>query len=314
MGDAVGGGALTIQTDTSSATGAVDIQVNSRPRRSTLKSLDLERGRIAHEIRGLRLERRWTQAELAGRLGLSQSRLSEIERGDGSRFLALIKERHPQHFAMVALGFATGLRPSSLRPLRRQGPQADVLGNDSVLLVRRSQACGHEVMECTKQGTRYRLTLPQELMDILRWHVEQLPEGPMRESELLFPSTVGGFRTTNVFKKVFDDVCRVMGLKKKISARAMRRTFQDLAREANIDKFVQRSICGHSTEEMSQLYSTVGQKEIERAVGKVISMAGYRRLTLSGPEGDALGMHGENGPSERQPGEAIGEPTGRLTN
>jgi hypothetical protein len=33
---------------------------------------------------------------------------------------------------------------------------------------------------------------------------------------------------------------------------------------------------------MSKLYSTVGQKEIERAVGKVISMA---RLTLSGPEG-----------------------------
>jgi hypothetical protein len=65
---------------------------------------------------------------------------------------------------------------------------------------------------------------------------------------------------------------------------------------------------------MSQLYSTVGQKEIERAVGKVISMAGYRKLTLSGPQGDALGRYGENGPSERQPGDAIDEPTGRLTN
>jgi integrase len=231
-----------------------------------------------------------------------------------SRFLFLIKERHPQHFAMVALGFATGLRPSSLRPLRRQGSQADLLWNDNVLLVRRSHACGHEVMDCTKQGTRYRLTLPQELIDILRWHVEQLPEGPMRESELLFPSKLGGFRTTNVLKKVFDDVCRVMDLKKKITARAMRRTFQDLAREANIDSFVQRSICGHSTEEMSHLYSTVGQKEIERAVGKVISMAGYRRLTLSPPGGYALGMHAENGPSERQPEDAVDESTDHLTN
>jgi transcriptional regulator with XRE-family HTH domain len=51
---------------------------------NALKSLDLERRRIAQEIRDLRLERRWTQAELATRLGLSQSRLSEIERGDGS--------------------------------------------------------------------------------------------------------------------------------------------------------------------------------------------------------------------------------------
>jgi hypothetical protein len=169
-------------------------------------------------------------------------------------------------------------------------------------------------MECTKQGTRYRLTLPQELMDILRWHVEQLPEGPMRDSELLFPSTVGSFRTTNVFKKVFDDVCQVMCLKKKISARAMRRTFQDLAREANVDRFVQRSICGHSTEEMSQLYSTVGQKEIERAVGKVISMAGYRRLTLSEAGGYASGMPEEKRPSERQPEDAIDEAPGRLTN
>lgn len=35
-------------------------------------------------MRALRTERRWTQAELAKKLGLSQARLSEIERGDGS--------------------------------------------------------------------------------------------------------------------------------------------------------------------------------------------------------------------------------------
>jgi hypothetical protein len=98
--------------------------------------------------------------------------------------------------------------------------------------------------------------------------------------------------------KPFDDVCRVMGLNKKISARAMRRTFQDLAREANIDSIVQRSICGHATQEMSQLYSTVGQKEIQRAVGKVISISGYRELTLSGDPEDARSMHAKNGPSE----------------
>src|SRR5262245_2578465 len=46
------------------------------------------------------------------------------------------------------------------------------------------------------------------------------------------------------------------------------------------DSIVQRSICGHATQEMYELYSTVGQKEIQRAVGKVISMVGYRELTL----------------------------------
>jgi hypothetical protein len=123
-----------------------------------------------------------------------------------------------------------------------------------------------------------------------------------------------GFRTTNVFKKVFDDVCQVMALKKKISARAMRRTFQDLAREANIDSIVQRSICGHATPEMSQLYSTVGQKEIQRAVGKVISISGYRELTLSGDPEYARSMQAQNGSSERQPEEPSDVPVGRLTN
>lgn len=50
---------------------------------------------IASKIRSLRTERRWTQAELATRLGLSQSRLSELERGDGSftaeQFIELLR-------------------------------------------------------------------------------------------------------------------------------------------------------------------------------------------------------------------------------
>jgi transcriptional regulator with XRE-family HTH domain len=39
---------------------------------------------VARGVRDLRLGRHWTQTELAARLGLSQGRLSEIERGEGS--------------------------------------------------------------------------------------------------------------------------------------------------------------------------------------------------------------------------------------
>jgi transcriptional regulator with XRE-family HTH domain len=39
---------------------------------------------IARRVRQLRLARQWTQADLSRRLGLSQGRLSEIERGGGS--------------------------------------------------------------------------------------------------------------------------------------------------------------------------------------------------------------------------------------
>jgi transcriptional regulator with XRE-family HTH domain len=47
-------------------------------------SLDLSRKKITKKVHELRKLRRWTQAELAQRLGLSQNRLSEIERGGGS--------------------------------------------------------------------------------------------------------------------------------------------------------------------------------------------------------------------------------------
>lgn len=50
---------------------------------------------IASRVRELRKARLWTQAELSARLGLSQNRLSEIERGDGSftaeQFLMVLK-------------------------------------------------------------------------------------------------------------------------------------------------------------------------------------------------------------------------------
>jgi transcriptional regulator with XRE-family HTH domain len=60
-----------------------------------LKELEKDRSLVASQVRALRQERRWTQAELASHLRLSQSRLSEIENGDGSftaeQFLLILR-------------------------------------------------------------------------------------------------------------------------------------------------------------------------------------------------------------------------------
>lgn len=53
-------------------------------RRPPASDMDKARLRVVAKVRELRTERRWTQAELAAKLGLSQARLSEIERGGGS--------------------------------------------------------------------------------------------------------------------------------------------------------------------------------------------------------------------------------------
>lgn len=47
---------------------------------------------------------------------------------------------------------------------------------------------------------------PRELLDVLRWHVnEQILHTKTRESELLFPSVTGGFRARSALDKPFDE-------------------------------------------------------------------------------------------------------------
>ena len=76
----------------------------------------------------------------------------------------------------------------------------------------------------------------------------------------------------------------------------MRRTFQNLAREANIDSLAKRNICGHATEKMSELYSTMRQQESRRRweghlPGRVAWAGG-------GPGWVCIGYACPNGPSE----------------
>ena len=189
-------------------------------------------------------------------------------------FLAAMQRKYPQHYAMTVLGFATGLRPSSLRPLRRCGPNADVLWTESALLVRRSHTRRAEVMNTTKTDLRQRIGLPESLVEVLRAHVDAIPPGPMLESELLFPSIEGGFRAPSVLDKPFKTVAKAIGLRKRITPKGMRRTFQDLARAAEVKDVVTRSISGHQTEKMQEHYSTPWESEQRAGMAQVLVLAG----------------------------------------
>ncbi len=62
---------------------------------SSKADLRNSRGKIASRVRSLRKARLWTQADLAQRIGVSQARLSQLERGTGSftaeQFLVILK-------------------------------------------------------------------------------------------------------------------------------------------------------------------------------------------------------------------------------
>jgi integrase len=208
-------------------------------------------------------------------------------------FLAHAKSHYSAHFAMIFVGLCTGLRPSSLRPLRRRGGEADVLWDKNRILVRRSHTVGEEVMRTTKQRRRYPIDLPEDVMSVLRWHVEtQLATSEQQESDLLFPSTVGGFRTPCVLNKPLGEIASALGLEKRFTQRGLRRTYNDLTRAAGVADLVVRSISGHQTERMQHHYSSVNAAEQRDAIAKVLRLFD--------------GSNATNGRSERS-GEESGE-------
>jgi integrase len=200
-------------------------------------------------------------------------------------FVAKFRGLYPQHFAMFYLGLITGLRPSSLRPLRRRGANADVDWETGRLRVRRSHTVGDEVWNNTKQKRRYTIDLPTEAVDVLQWHVEtQLKTPEQHDSDLLFPSITGGFRTMKVLNQPLAEVASELKLGKQITQRALRRTFNDLARAAHVSDLVTRSISGHLTEQMQRHYSTVNGAEQRDALAKVIRLADHIPPQKSGEE------------------------------
>jgi integrase len=208
------------------------------------------------------------------------------------RFLEQARRLYPQHFAMFALGIATGRRPSELRPLRRAGATPDILWDTGELLIRRSETMGI-VNDRTKTKRRLRIPLPEDLLAILRWHVDHLPDGPMRESELMFPSTTGAFRAASILDKPIRHIAKAAGITKHLSAKLMRRTFQDLGRAAQVHDFVTRAISGHATSVMQEHYSTVAADEVREGLARVISLAKFKQAHAdrgdAAPSGDAGG-------------------------
>lgn len=215
-----------------------------------------------------------------------------LKPADVPRFLEQARVSYPEHYAFVLLGFTTGLRPSSLRPLRRSGANADIKWDTGELLVRRSHTHGDEVMEATKTDRDQIIALDQRQLDALRWHCERLdrenerrqkrsPDNAkaMAESDLLFPAPPngrnhgGGFRSQSCLDKMFADIGERLGLGYDVTPRCMRRTYQDLCRAAKVADIVTRSISGHSTPEMQRHYSTVSGDEQRAGLAKVFDIA-----------------------------------------
>jgi len=208
------------------------------------------------------------------------------EEGEVAKFLAKMDELYPQHYAQTALGFCIGHRPSTLRPLTRKGPDPDWTVNDegtSRLRVRKSNSRGQEVMKRTKNRQVIIIDLPVSVTEMLQEHVAKLDECAItRTSDLLFPSTrTGRIQSRTTLAKPFAVVASAIGLKKKITPKAMRRSYKDIARAADIPAAVRKGVSGHKTDVMDAHYASPSLAEKSRAVAKVFDLAKARARRAS---------------------------------
>lgn len=196
-------------------------------------------------------------------------------RGPQTGFLARVKHRFPQWYCFILMGFVLGQRPSTLRPLRRKGPNADIDLVAKKLYIRRSNSLGQEIMDTTKTGNELELHLPDELIAVIDEHMTMLDMRPVtRESEFLFPSPFSGKMISKAaLNRPFREIAKEMGLTKKLSPRAMRRTYQDLADEARLRAVTAMAVSGHRTLRMKHLYSTAHDDEVREGISKVIGLA-----------------------------------------
>ena len=113
--------------------------------------------------------------------------------------------------------------------------------DEKIVLLRRSNPLAQEIVDETKTPLDQEIPVPDALMRLLKEHVGALPPGPMQDSDLLCPATTGGMRSRSVLDKPFRHVLRDLGWTLRLTPRGMRRTFQDLARQANVHDFITRA-------------------------------------------------------------------------
>lgn len=190
-------------------------------------------------------------------------------------FLAVLRKRFPQHYALAKFGFATGIRTLNLSPLRRRPDEsgvADINWETGLCYIRRGYTRMKDMNPTTKNREVYPITIPPSLLADLEWHCRtQLPKG-QENSVYLFPSEKGEPRQGSILTKPFLEASQAIRLKSPLTLRGMRRTFNRLMKKAEVDDMITRSITGHKTAAMQDHYTDKDAEQHRNAIEAAMAM------------------------------------------
>ena len=185
-----------------------------------------------------------------------------------TRFMAALKQRWPEWYAMAFTQFATASRFSEVSALRWE----DIDEERGTIRIRRGN--WRTLVSTAKIDRRRRNpALTGELRQVLsEWREELKRSHRHADSGWMFPSKVGKpHHNTSCMAKAFSDCLEKIGVDRRFSSHGLRRTANDLIRRVASGE-VARAITGHVTQRMTEHYSHVDVGEKKAAVEGMLKL------------------------------------------
>lgn len=181
-------------------------------------------------------------------------------------FLVRVRLHCPQHYAIALVLTMYGLRWEEASALLDK--HVDEVAME--LRIVQTHVRGH--LYPTKNEKKNILPLVSMVLQAIREHqgLMDMRGNPGRSGGLIFPATNGGYRLPSSVSKGWGTVSRTMELDWVVTPHDLRRSYQNLLRQANVNQIVQQALMGHSSDAMTEHYSHVGMEEKRQAQSKVV--------------------------------------------
>lgn len=180
--------------------------------------------------------------------------------------LDTVKRFFPHRYPEVLCLALTGIRAGELYALR----WSDIEFAERRILVRRSVWRGN--VGPTKTVDPRVVPLHRRLAAVLHGHRAWMEMNEHRglKRDLVFPSNTGGHRVSASLHKPLAYAAEHLGIDVRVTPQVLRRTFNTLLVMAGVDRIVQRSMMGHSSEQMTERYAGISIEAKHAALDQLL--------------------------------------------
>lgn len=167
----------------------------------------------------------------------------------------------PDRYAEIVTLTYTGMRSGEL-----YGLQWDAVDFEAGRITIRRAVSNRVLVPSTKTGAPRETVAPAVVLEALRAH--QTKTGAT--SGLVFPASNGKPRGGDTLRRPLELAAKAAGLDQRVTPQVLRRTFNTLLVAAGVDRIVQRSMLGHTSEQMTERYSGVRLEDKHAAALRII--------------------------------------------